>query len=60
MIKNFDDVFQKIKELPLKKVAVAAAEDEPVLEAVAYCKKNKIADAVLVGDENKIREIAKN
>lgn len=59
MIKNFEQVFKRISELPMKKVAVAAAEDEPVLEAVAYCRNNKIADAVLVGDEAKIREIAK-
>ena len=60
MIKNFDDVFKKIAELPIKKVAVAAAEDEPVLEAIGYCREHKIADAVLVGDEAKIRDIAKN
>lgn len=59
MIKNFDEVFAKIKELPMKKVAVAAAEDEPVLEAVAYCRNQGLADAVLVGDEAKIQEIAK-
>ncbi|PKK40365.1 phosphotransbutyrylase [Clostridiaceae bacterium JG1575] len=59
MIRNFDDVFARIKELPKKKVAVAAAEDEPVLEAIHHCRARGIADAVLVGDEEKIRAIAK-
>ncbi|MFB0959474.1 phosphate butyryltransferase [Clostridiaceae bacterium HFYG-1003] len=59
MIRSFDEVFQQIKALPDKVVAVAAAEDEPVLEAVSFCKANGLADAILVGDEPKIREIAK-
>lgn len=58
MIKSFDDVFSRLKELPTRKVAVAAAEDDAVLEAVNYCRVNGLADAILVGDEVKIREIA--
>lgn len=60
MIRNFEEIYARVKSLPLRKVAVAAAEDEPVLEAVDHAKKEKIADAVLVGDEEKIREIAAN
>lgn len=59
MIKSFDDVFSRLKELPTRKVAVAAAEDDAVLEAVNYCKINGLADAVLVGDEGRILEIAR-
>lgn len=58
MIRSFDEVFQKIRELPQRTVAVAAAEDEPVLEAVEFCHANQVADAILVGDEDKIRAIA--
>lgn len=58
MIRSFDEIFQKLKELPRKIVAVAAAEDEPVLEAVDFCRRNSVADAILVGDEGKIRAIA--
>lgn len=43
----------------MKKVAVSVAQDDAVLEAVKEAKKRGIADAVLVGDEAKIREIAK-
>ena len=58
MNKSFDEIVSKVKECGKKTVAVAAAQDEAVLEAVKEAKKQGIADAVLVGDESKIREIA--
>jgi phosphate butyryltransferase len=58
MSKGFDDLLKKVSECSLKKVAVAVAEDEPVLEAVKAAKEQNIADAILVGDKAKIREIA--
>ena len=58
MNKSFDEIVSKVKECVKKTVAVAAAQDEAVLEAVKEAKKQGIADAVLVGDESKIREIA--
>ncbi|WP_461206161.1 phosphate butyryltransferase [Clostridium sp. DL1XJH146] len=58
MIKSFDDVLLKVKQQEIKTVAVAAAEDEHVLEAVRDAKTNGIAEAILVGDESKIKEIA--
>ncbi len=42
----------------MKKVAVAVAQDEPVLEAIRDAKKNGIADAILVGDKEEIVKIA--
>ncbi|MCR4657991.1 MAG: phosphate butyryltransferase [Lachnospiraceae bacterium] len=58
MSKTFDDLLKKLSSCPTKKVSVAAAQDRPILEAVAIAKKKGIADAVLVGDEEKIRDIA--
>lgn len=58
MSKGFDDLLKRVSECSRKKVAVAVAEDEPVLEAVKAAKEQGIADAILVGDEAKIREIA--
>ncbi|MBR2275480.1 MAG: phosphate butyryltransferase, partial [Lachnospiraceae bacterium] len=58
MSKTFDDLLKKLSACPTKKVSVAAAQDQPILEAVAIAKKQGIADAILVGDEAKIREIA--
>lgn len=58
MGQKFDDIVSKVKECGMKKVAVAAAQDSAVLEAVQEAKARGIADAILVGDEAKIREIA--
>lgn len=41
-----------------KKVSVAVAQDAPVLEAVKAAKERGIADAILVGDADKIGAIA--
>ena len=59
MSKNFDDLFSRLQEIETKKVAVAVAQDEPVLEAVKEANEKGIANAVLVGDKDKIHEIAK-
>ena len=58
MSASFDEILKKVNECSTKKLSVAAAQDEPVLEAVAEAKKRGIADPILVGDEAKIREIA--
>jgi len=58
MIKSFDEVLTKVKERPIKKVAVAVAQDEPVLEAIRDAMAEGIAQAVLVGDKEKIEEAA--
>ena len=43
MSKNFDDLVSILKEVPTKKVAVAVAQDEPVLEAIKEATENNIA-----------------
>ena len=58
MSKHFDDLLKKVSQCSKKKVAVAVAQDDAVLEAVKAAKERGIADAILVGDEKKIREIA--
>ncbi|MCD7836831.1 MAG: phosphate butyryltransferase, partial [Lachnospiraceae bacterium] len=58
MRQGFDDIIAKVKECGKKTVSVAVAQDEAVLEAVKAAKQLQIADAILVGDEAKIREIA--
>lgn len=57
-MKGFDEIIAKVNECAMKKVAVSVAQDDAVLEAVQEAKKRGIADAILVGDEAKIREIA--
>ena len=58
MGQKFDEIVGKVKNCSMKKIAIAAAQDEAVLEAVKAAKERGIAEAVLVGDEAKIREIA--
>ena len=43
----------------MKKVSVAVAQDSAVLEAVRAAKDRNIADAILVGDRDKIEAVAK-
>lgn len=59
MITNFEQVIDQVKKNGIKTVAVAVAQDEPVLEAIRDAKKNGIANAILVGDKAKIEECAK-
>jgi phosphate butyryltransferase len=58
MSKSFEDLLAKVANCSKKTVSVACAQDQPVLEAVKAAKEKGIADAILVGDEAKIREIA--
>lgn len=58
MIKNFDEVVRIAKERGPKRLSVALANDEEVLLAVSNAHKAGIVEAVLVGDEPKMRAIA--
>lgn len=58
MANNFESILSKVKDYPMKTVSVACAQDRPVLEAVKAAKEQGIANAILVGDADKIREIA--
>ncbi len=57
MSKNFDDLLSKVSTCSKKVLSVAVAQDKAVLEAVKAAKERGIADAILVGDEAKIKEI---
>lgn len=58
MSKGFDSIISKVSECSMKTVAVAVAQDSAVLEAVKAAKERNIANAILVGDEAKIKEVA--
>ncbi|MCM1989708.1 phosphate butyryltransferase [Oceanirhabdus seepicola] len=58
MVNSFESVLRKAKEIERKTVSVAVAQDEHVLEAVKAANEQGIANAILVGDEKEIREIA--
>lgn len=55
----FDFLLEKAALQPKMTMAVAVAQDEDVLSAVSKAVAHGFVDAVLVGDEEKIRDIAK-
>ncbi len=57
MSRNFSDLLSRLDACDKKILSVAVAQDKAVLEAVQAAKERGIADAILVGDEKKIREI---
>lgn len=58
MSKNFSDLLTQVSACKKKTLSVAVAQDKAVLEAVKAAKERGIADAILVGDGAKIKEIA--
>ncbi len=59
MLKDFNDLIQRAKEIEKSTVAVAAADDEEVLKAVKMATDLGFIDSILVGDKEKIEPIAK-
>jgi len=59
MSKSFEDLMSKVTAVSRKKVSVACAQDDQVIEAVEEARVRGIADAILVGDKAKMEEIAK-
>jgi phosphate butyryltransferase len=59
MIKNFDQLMDEAKKRGPKTLAVAVAQDQDVMLAVENARKYGIVNAILVGDNLKISQIAK-
>ena len=57
-MKNFEQLLNLIKDKPVWTVAVAAADDDSVVEAVQLAQQNNIARAVLIGRKEGIMEKA--
>jgi len=51
---NFDELLEIVEAQPLRRVAVAVAQDTSVLHAVRESRERNIAEAVLVGDREEI------
>jgi phosphate butyryltransferase len=54
MMTTLDDIVEAVRSRPIKTVAVAVAEHESILSAVRQAGEWGIAEAVLVGDREKI------
>lgn len=59
MLNKLSDLREIIKKSPKKKLVVAAAQDEHLLEAVMTATEMKIIDPILIGDKVGIESIAK-
>lgn len=58
MIKNFEELMNLAKDRGPKRVAVACAHDRDVLLSIKLAMEEEIIIPILVGDEEKIEEIA--
>lgn len=59
-MRNFDEILELARKKGPKTIAVACAEDKEVLLAVEAARKENIATAILVGDQEKIQAIGKD
>lgn len=57
-VTTFDQILDRIREYPIKRVAIACGEMLSVLEAASMAEKARVADAILVGDRAKTEAIA--
>lgn len=57
MIKTMQDIVKRAQLLEPKKMVVAVADDEHVLEAVEMARQEHIIDPILVGDAPRIMEL---
>lgn len=59
-MKNFKEIIKFAKDRGPKTISVACCQDKEVLMAVEMARKEKIANAILVGDIEQTKEIAKD
>jgi phosphate butyryltransferase len=59
MIKSMKELVQQAQKMETKRLVVAVANDEPVLEAVIMAKDENLIFPILVGDEALIKETFK-
>ena len=60
MLKNFDEMVEKVKKNTIKKrVIVASAQTETAIEAAVLTLEGNLADSLLIGDQKVIEEIIK-
>lgn len=59
MIKNIHELLEAAKSQKKMKLVVAAAQDDDVLQAVVKAAVEGLVDPILVGDKDKIEELAK-
>lgn len=58
MITTLDQIVERVKGTPNKRLAVAVAEDPHTIEAVGRAVKENLVHATLTGDEKAIKKVA--
>ncbi len=58
-MKDFNNLLHKVREMPKKKVIIAAAQSSSAIEAAIMAKEQDLAEAILVGDKSFIVDYLK-
>lgn len=58
MIKSFDELIAAVQEKPKKKIAIVSPEGTTVMKLVKQALEAKLAEFILVGDEEKIKTLS--
>lgn len=58
MIKSFDELISAVQEKPKKKIAIVSPEGTTVMKLVKQALEAKLAEFILVGDEEKIKTMS--
>ena len=56
-LRSLDDLVERVKSLPKKKIAVAFGQDPYTIESLAKSVEEGLADAVLIGDKTVIESV---
>ena len=56
-IKSLDDLVERVKSLPKKKIAVAFGQDPYTIESLSRSVEEGLSDAVLIGDKSVIESV---
>ncbi len=59
MLKDFDEIIQRVKGSPKKTVSVAVPESRDIMLALQRAHEEGIAEAALAGDKDKIEQLRK-
>ncbi|MCK4359927.1 MAG: hypothetical protein KAW92_14540 [Candidatus Cloacimonetes bacterium] len=59
MIKSFDELMEKVKKLPAKRVVIPGADTKTAVYAATLAKMEGIADFLLIGNKSKILSLIK-
>lgn len=59
MVRSFNQLVEEVKSSKNRTISVAVAQDLDVLQALEKANQSNIADAILVGDQQKLERLAK-